>query len=314
LPRGLKFLERLPRLPKLGPKLPLPVVPGDGLLRLVERPPDLPQLVLALPKLFLLLGALLLRKDLDAPKLRPHILERPLRLGVALVGGDRDPPVDLRSRHALQKLGPLLLPRQEKARKLPLRQEHRAAELLVGEPHPLLDRLVDLGARPPHLLPGLLVPELGGRRLDPPVHPLARTADGPPGAIAHSVPPDEDHLRMAPRRPLAQQVRRVGVREAALLLLASDGMPPPRHRLQPRCRAVERQADGVEDRALAGPRGPRDGEEPRPGQRLRLEVDRKGALEARQVLARNREDPHRAPSSISCTSERKASRSSGGGS
>jgi hypothetical protein len=77
----------------------------------------------------------------------------------------------------------------------------------------------------------------------------------------------------------------------------------------------QRQAQGVEERALAGAGGAGDGEEAGGGQRLGPEIHLELALQGGQVVAADGEDLHAAPSAAGASSSSpKAAISSGGAS
>src|SRR5262249_7467429 len=62
---------------------------------------------------------------------------------------------------------------------------------------------------------------------------------------------------------------------------------------RPRILPVESEAQGIEDRRLAGARVPCDGEKSRAGEGLAGEIDLERVGEARQGLAADRRDTHR---------------------
>src|SRR5690606_24300720 len=120
--------------------------------------------------------------------------------------------------------------------------------------------------------------------LQAPVDLLAGALDLPAGAVAVTVDTDEVHLGMAAATAAAQQVALVA---AADLGVAVRYLVQRRDVIEPWRAAEQRQAQGVEDGALAGARRAGDGKQAGAGQRLGGEVDDLLAGQRGQVLQTN---------------------------
>ena len=228
------------------------------------------------------LGSLLLAKQV---LLDPAGLE---------VGALRDPAVDVGAGHALQQVGALVALGAQKGRKVALRQQHGAAELVEGQADDALDGGQHLGLVAADGLLGLLVQQLHLDGLQLAAGGFPRAPHRPARAIAPPVGADKAHLGMAAARAAAQQVARVAdaqvvvgpVRDLVQRILVEPGRA-----------VVQRQAQRVQQRALAGAGGAGDGKQARLGQRAALEIELEVARQAGQVAPTDLQDLHAAPAS-----------------
>ncbi|MNN50376.1 hypothetical protein D3C81_1649590 [compost metagenome] len=120
----------------------------------------------------------------------------------------------------------------------------------------------------------------------------------PAGTVAAAIDTDEIDFGKAAAGAPAQQVARVGGGDVAVGV-GHFGLTA--YVIEPRYGAEQRQAQGVEQGALAGTGGPGDGEQAGAGQRLGGEVDVDRAGQGCQVLQADGENLHGC-SSCCCTS------------
>ena len=237
--------------------------------------------------------ALLLAEHAQLAELGLHQLELLLCLAVGFVCGHRDAPVELGARHALEQLRALVGAGAQEGREVALREQRGAAKLLEAEAEALLDGGEHLGARTADALAAVELAELEALQLQLAVDAIARAPHRPARAVAFAAAALEIDLCEAAGRASAQDRAHVVGAEALLLVVvvSTDGRPTPL--IEPRRLIEEREAERVEQRALARARGPGDREEPRARERPGVEAHLEGPRDAREVLSPNGEDPHR---------------------
>ncbi|CAM3709878.1 hypothetical protein COSO111634_23735 [Corallococcus soli] len=288
-------------------------VPGPGRLR-VAQPRLLPHpRGLLLPQLDARDLPLRVRHQRDGgePVRQPRqllLLQR-----VLLVRRDGQPAVHLRARHPLQQLRALVRVRAQERRELPLREQRRAAELVEGQPQPLLNRLEHLALGAAVELPRGHVREAQLLRPEAPFGALARPPHVPARAVAPPVLAQEVHLRVALARAPPEHAAHVVGRQARLLLLVRAPHQHLAGPAQPGRAIKQRQAQRIQQRALARARRAGDGEQPQPVQRRLVQLQLELPGEAREVAAANRQDLHGASSCTWVSSAWNDSSSSGVG-
>jgi hypothetical protein len=194
------------------------------------------------------------------------------------------------ARERLQQLRALVLVCLQERGELVLRQQHRARELCEVEADARLDRLQHLGLEVPD---GDAVVATCERHLDLlqlPVGTVAGTPDAPARAVRDAIVAHELHHRLRLRRPPAQQVSSVLGREGDVSCIRQAAAHT--RRAEARRVVVQREAQGIQQRALAGTRGAADREQPGIAQGRQAEVHREGLGERGEIAPGDGEDLH----------------------
>ena len=216
--------------------------------------------------------------------------------------------VDRRVGELFQQLAALLVVGLEEGAELALGQHHRAGELFEVEPQARFDQLLVFGfALVAQQLPVVQVGEALAAALQLAVGLVPGAVGFPASAVATAVDADEIHLGVAAAGAPAQQRARIAGGNVAVdirdLVFLGDVV-------QPRHGAEQRQAQGVEQGALAGAGGAGDGEQAGAGQGFGAEVDLERAGQGGQVLQADGQDLHGCSPSCwtSCNSRAKSLR------
>ena len=231
-----------------------------------------------------------------------------------LGGAHGEVAVDLGAGHALEQLGSLGALGLEERRKVTLRQQDGLLELLESQAQPRRDGVERFGLRARQIDACLEIGECQVFGLDDAIGFLPGAPDGPPGAVRPGIDSQEVDFGKSGHGAPAHERSRVAVLEAAF------AFGPDRHAalVAQAWRPVEQgQAQGVEQGALACPRGTGNGEQAHLAQRTARKVHLELARQARQVAAADGQDLHAGTSSPRRTSSSrswKAASRSGGGS
>ena len=113
------------------------------------------------------------------------------------IGLDGDGGVELGASHPFEQGGALVGVRFEEGGKFPLRQDHRAAELLPGETHQLVDAILQLPLAAGEDLPGLHIGQGSLLRLKTPLRAVSRPAHRPAGQPDAAIAATKLHLSKA---------------------------------------------------------------------------------------------------------------------
>ena len=183
-------------------------------------------------------------------------------LAPLLMRTPRQAPIQLRAGQCLEQLGALIRGRMQERVELALRQQHRATELAEIEPQSLLDRGQYLGAtatRDDCVLTQVMQDQL--LILQPTIGTTARAPNRPTRTIRNAIATDKVHFGVPIDGVATQQRSRiVGAQPiAAFLPIITNQRATAAGQSR---RAIEqRQAQRIEQRALAGSDWTRDCEQ-----------------------------------------------------
>ncbi len=215
------------------------------------------------------------------------------------VGASTELTVDRGIGQLLQQLAALLVIRLEERAELALGEHHGAGELFEIQAQAVFDQLLEFAF-------ALVAEDLLAVQISQGLTTglqffggiVARAIGFPARAITPLIDADEVHLGVTAARTTAQQGTRVAGGDVAVdvrdLGLADVA--------QPRNRAEQRQAQGIEQGAFARAGRAGDGKQSGAGQRLGCEIDFKGAGQRGQVFQADGEDFHGC--SLSCWTSR----------
>ncbi len=217
-----------------------------------------------------------------------------LRLLGGLEGGLAEAAVEAGIGELFQEGAALVVVGLEEGGKFALRQQHGAGELGQGQPKAGFEQFLEfafLAAGQERAAVEIRKALAAG--LQAAVDLLAGALDLPACAVAVTVDADEIDLGVAAAAAAAQQVALVATADLGIYL---GHLVQRRNAVEPRRAAEQRQAQGVENGALAGTGGPGDGEQPGAGQGFGGEIDDLLTGQRRQVLQADGEDFHRSSS------------------
>ncbi len=200
------------------------------------------------------------------------------------MGLDRNGGVELGAGHPFQQGRTLVGARFKEGGKLPLRQDDGAAKLLPGEPHQLVDAILQLPLAATEHLARRHVGQAALLGLKAPLGAVASSAHRPAGQPDPAVAAAKLHLGETAGVATAEDATHVVGLELLLVIHATHFGHVLAIGDKARHLVVERQTDGIEQGAFAGAGIAGDGKQAGGSQGTASKIDGKGAGQAGQIL------------------------------
>ncbi len=200
------------------------------------------------------------------------------------IGLDGDGRVEFGACHPFEQGGALVGIRFEEGSKFPLRQDHRAAELLPGEAHQLVNAILQFPLAATEYLPRFHIGQGSLLRLKTPLRAVSRPAHRPAGQPDATIAATKLHLGKTAGVAATEDASYVVGLEFLLVIHAAHFGHVLAIGDKARHLVVEGQTNGVEQGAFACAGVAGDGKQTRGAERPLGKVDGEGAGQTGQIL------------------------------